>query len=59
VEDDAQTARRTSISSASLAAAVLGLLVTCRAVLAAESFPIKRPDEGGYVVVLRHPTGPP
>jgi phosphohistidine phosphatase SixA len=53
-----KSAKRTAVSSAWLAALALGVLVTCQAAIAAESFPIERLNEGGYVVMLRHATAP-
>ena len=44
--------------SAWLAAGALGVVVTCHAAMPAESFPLGRLDEGGYVVMLRHATAP-
>jgi broad specificity phosphatase PhoE len=49
---------QTSALSAWLAAGALAVVVTCQAATGAESFPIERLEEGGYVVMLRHATAP-
>jgi len=49
---------QTSALSAWLAAGALAVVVTCQASAGAESFPIERLDEGGYVVMLRHAAAP-
>jgi phosphohistidine phosphatase SixA len=50
--------KRTSASSAWLAAGALGMAVACQAGLAAQPFPIERLNEGGYALMLRHATAP-